>query len=378
MRDIRQARSVAAVLDVAAAFATLGCYWLRVVPQARYELRRWRRLAHAIPTTELRTFALETLSGEAMNSEAAAVFAVLAPRRYRSTLTRLAVAYQVMYDYLDTLSEHAESATASLQLHTALTAALEPDTSGGDPDYYARHRVNDDGGYLRALVRACRTSIAALPAASLVRPFARQAAVRCACAQSYTHVAHRDGAQQLQTWAEETVKRQNLAYLWWEVGAAGISSLGIHALLAAAAHADLGEDEPQLIDAAYFPSVCALSTLFDSLIDAGEDAITGNHSYLGYYVDAAAAGTRLVTIVHEAVNRLDRLRGARLHRTILAGVAAFYLSAATARAGDANTITEQTLAALGSAILPILWTLRLRRLVKAVATLVRCGRSSTP
>jgi tetraprenyl-beta-curcumene synthase len=365
----RQARCIAAVFDVAAALATLVLYWLRIVPQARHELRCWRNLAQAIPAAELRACALETLSGEAMNAEAAAVFAVLVPRRYRSPLTRLTVAFQVMYDYLDTVSERADSARASLQLHRALSAAF--DIAEGDHDYYALYSVDDDGGYLAELVAECRVCIATLPAAAVVRPLARRAAARCAHAQSFTHVAFHDDARALKAWARNIVSHSDLDYHWWEVAAAGISSLAIHALFAAAAHSDLDLAGTMAIDAAYFPSVCALSTLLDSLIDAEEDAITGNHSYVSHYADSESAGSRLVAIVSEAVGRLDRLRGARLHRTIMAGVAAFYLSAAAARADAAIVVTQQVLAALSPSVLPILWTLGLRREAKLVGSRLR-------
>lgn len=368
----RQSRWVAAGFDVGATVATLARYWLRIVPEARHELRRWRMRADAIPASLLRRCALETLNGEAMNSEAAAVFAMLAPRRYRSTLTRLTVRYQVMYDYLDTVSERTDSAEASLQLHTALTAAID----GARPahDYYALSAFTGDGGYLADLVDGCRACIASLPSASLVRPAILRAADRCGHAQSFTHIAVHDEAQALEEWASPLTIR-SLNYHWWEIAAAGISSLAIHALFAAAAHADLEAAETTAIDAAYFPSVCALSTLFDSLIDFEEDAITGNYSYTGHYDDPAHAGRRLVAIVAEAVELLARLRAARLHRTILAGVAAFYLSASAARADGTRAVSQQVLAMLGPSVLPILWTLGLRREAKHVAA--RRARSRT-
>src|SRR5215203_6043755 len=85
--------------------ATLADYWLTVFPQARRELARWRRIAEAIPDDELRGLALTTLEEESGLAEGAAIFATLAPRRHRDALVRLLVAWQVAYDFLDTLDE---------------------------------------------------------------------------------------------------------------------------------------------------------------------------------------------------------------------------------------------------------------------------------
>jgi tetraprenyl-beta-curcumene synthase len=272
------------------------------------------------------------------------------------------------------VSERTDSADASLLLHTALIDALED--RGPLRDYYALYPASDDGGYLAALVEECRLCVARLPSSGLVRAFAKDAASRCGHAQSFTHVAMHDDGRRLREWANQLSEREGLhEYHWWEIGAAGISSLTVHALFAAAAHDDSTPSEMAAIDAAYFPSVCALSTLFDSLIDAEDDNVTGNHSYVGHYEGAGYAGARLVSIVQEAVERLELLRDSRLHRTILAGVAAFYLSAAAARADAASVVTQQVLAALSPSVLPILWTLSLRRKVKLAAARLRPVRA---
>jgi hypothetical protein len=54
-----------------------------------------------------------------------------------------------------------------------------------------------------------------------------------------------------------------------------------HALLAAAADARTTAAEATRIDAAYFPSIGALTVLLDDLIDREEDLAGGEHNYLG-------------------------------------------------------------------------------------------------
>ncbi len=80
-------------------------YWLTIYPRARLEIRRWRRCAQRIPDGTLRAQALYKLTHERLNPEAAAFFAVLAPRRHRRALVRLMVDFQIAYDYLDAINE---------------------------------------------------------------------------------------------------------------------------------------------------------------------------------------------------------------------------------------------------------------------------------
>jgi tetraprenyl-beta-curcumene synthase len=275
-------------------------------------------------------------------------------------VTRLAVTYQVMYDYLDTLTEDPPAVASSLQLHRALTVALDPEPQ--QIDFYRLYDANDDGGYLHALVDTCRSTFFSLPTAGVVAPLAVRAAQRCSEAQTFTHVASTD-ERHIIAWAT-AARVAYPGYLWWELAAAGISSLAVLALLATASDTSATASECTSMDAAYFPSICALSTLFDSLIDEPDDELTGNYSYVRHYAGAPAAAPRLAAIVDEAVNRTAPLRRRRLHRTILAGVAGFYLSAPTAHTDAADPSTRRVISALSPSVIPILWTLGLRRRMK--------------
>jgi tetraprenyl-beta-curcumene synthase len=328
-----------AAADVVATFTRLALYWTRIVPHARTELEGWRRRALLIPDQQLRDHALANLDGENLNAEAAAVFALVAPRARRKTVTSLLVAFQTMYDYLDTVSEQPapDPLAVGLCLHQALTAVF---TAEPQPDYFRLLPV-DDGGYLSAL----------------------GAARRCGEAQSHTHAARFTNDRRLTRWA----LRQALdpSYHWWELGAGGISSLSVHALLAAAADPATTRSTTEGVDAAYYPSVCALSTLLDSLIDLDNDAAAGNFSYYTYYADTSVAIDRLVAITAGADAELRSLPHGSVHRAIMAGVAAFYLSADTPHA---QLIRQPVLQALGISVKPLVGSLGLRRRAQAART----------
>src|SRR5580700_8193316 len=80
-------------------------YWTTVAPKVRAELSRWEARATQIEDPELRTLALHTLQGEGFAAEVAATLITLTPHRHRATAVRAVVALEVMYDYLDGLTE---------------------------------------------------------------------------------------------------------------------------------------------------------------------------------------------------------------------------------------------------------------------------------
>jgi tetraprenyl-beta-curcumene synthase len=359
-------RATGALAEALMSVWVLARYWSLVVPVARREIARWSTRALLIPDATLREYAVGTLEGEALNAEAATVFALLAPRRHRRTVTRLTVTYQLLYDYLDTLTEQPvqEMVSVGLRLHRALIVALEKPAKEGTPERIHPLALGDDGGYLAALVRACQAEFVCLPSAGSVRDVVRRAAWRCGEAQTYTHASAVVGRDALVGWARRETETHG-GYYWWELAAGGISSLGIHALLATAASAQVPAAELAAIDAAYFPSVCAISTLLDSLVDRIQDRASGNLNYVSEYSNDLVAARRLRAIADEATEQVAVLRGAQTHRVIVAGVAGFYLSAAEARSDDAAKVAAAVVDGFGPAIFPILVTLRMRRAVKA-------------
>jgi hypothetical protein len=348
------------------ALVTAGVvYWLTIYPRARLEIRRWRRRAKRISDPTLRAAALYKLSHERLNPEAAAFFAVLAPRRHRRALVRLMVDFQIAYDYLDAINEEPASASLrnGLQLHRALSDAVSAQPADADAqpqstDYYRYHPQQDDCSYLVDLVRACRAAIATLPSAVALEPLLRHAAERCGEAQSRNHAVLVEGNQQLIDWAAK--QQASGEYLWWELAAAGISCLALHALFAAAA-CTTTLAEAERIDMAYYPPICAISALLDSLVDRHDDAGGTNHSFVGHYPTASLTAERFGAITSEASALCSALANHRRHAVILAGIASFYLSAPGASSELAKPAATRTLACLGPSSVPILAVMRLRR-----------------
>ncbi len=333
-------------------------YWVTIYPRARREINRWKRRARRIPDPALRAAAQATLNSEHLNPEAAAFFAVLASRRCRASLVRVIVDFQIAYDYLDSINEDDLSAPLSngLQLHRALIDAVSPDASCAD--YYEHHPQSDDGEYLAELVRACQGAMRELPSAVAIEPVLVSAAERCGQGQSHNHAMLVEGQTQLVEWTSTQAGRGG--YLWWELAAAGISCLSVHALFAAAA-CETTRQEAERVDEAYFRPICAISALLDSLVDAPKDVGTTNHNFFAHYDTCAQAAERFAAITAEARALLGALRNHCRHMVILAGIASFYLSAPEASTDFARPVALRTLDCLGPTSAPILAVMRLRR-----------------
>jgi tetraprenyl-beta-curcumene synthase len=316
----------APVRDGVAVVSALGVYRARVVPLVRRELQRWRGVAEAVPDPLLRGQALSALDEKALNVEATAVFAILAPRRTRATAIRAMVALQVAIDYLDSLGEQRSSGNAE---------------------------------YLDHLFGSYRDSASALPAHAAVAALLDRAVARCGEGQRHTHAAEHGDRTALESWAKE---RDALpVYRWWEVAAGASSSVAAHALIAAAADPKTTATEAELIDAAYFPSIGALTVLLDDLIDRDEDAVAGTHNYIAYYPSSEDAANRLDLIARIAGTAIAELRRPHRHAAILAGVVGFYLSAEEAETPFARPIRDRLLRSTGPAVRPIVAFMRRRR-----------------
>ena len=135
----------------------------------------------------LRRIALQAHSEKRGNLEGAAAFAAFAQPAGRHAAVRAVVAYQTMFDYLDNLSEEpSEDPIANgRRLNGALLAAITPDEPHND--YYPHHRRGEDGGYLHALISACRTALTGLPSFATIAELAREATERVVTYQSLNH-----------------------------------------------------------------------------------------------------------------------------------------------------------------------------------------------
>ncbi len=253
-------------LALAGAFTLAALsYWLTVFPRVCRELGRLRRRAGEISDPELCGLASEAL-GKRGNLEGAAAFAAFAPRAHRGAVVRAVVAFQAAYDYADTLAEQPSlhPVDNGRRLHSALRVALDPGVE--HLDYYEHHPRGEDGGYLDELVDTCRHALGELPSYTVVASCAQRAAGRIAAFQSLSLCGHRDAVEGRAR--EQTPPGSGLR--WWETAAAAGSSLGVHALIAAAADPSLDPLDAAVIESAYFPWIGALHSLLDGLVDEAE------------------------------------------------------------------------------------------------------------
>jgi tetraprenyl-beta-curcumene synthase len=339
-------------------------YWLEVFPQVRAEIARWHAHAQRIPDRELRALALDTQRGERGNLEGAAAFAVLVPRERRREVIKAAVCFQSLYDYLDTLAEQpGADAAHRLRLHLALGAALDPRPLGE-----ARGRDLDrlhaaDGGYVAAMVLECRTRVQRLPSWHAVAAEAHAATARMAVYQTLIHGDGLACSKRLERWACALTPGGS-GLRWWETAAAAASSLGVFAMMAAAARPALGAAEADAVRRAYFPWAGALHVLLDSLVDRGADLQSGHRSLIGHYASAEQMAGRLGAIARQALAAARSGREGELHALILAAMACFYLSRPGAGAPDALPARERVLGAIGAPARPAMTVLRARHLAE--------------
>jgi tetraprenyl-beta-curcumene synthase len=352
-------------------------YWLQVFPAARSTQRRLLRLAAAIPDPMLRGDALVSHRQKRSNSEGLAALAVLAPAAKRGAVARSLVAYQLMLDYLDGVSERptADPLTNGVRLHRAFEVALDPDAE--HDDYYALAAAQEDGGYLVALIETCRQPLRELPSYAAARPALLRQARLCRDSQALNHaMPFVPVADRIAEWAASTTAEAGLAegeLEWWELlAAAAASSLGVGALLALAATPGAGEAEVERVDSAYFPWASGLNALLDSLVDLDEDPEHASH--LRRYASQEIAGERLAAIAAAASERVSALPEGGVHEMILAAMGALYLVRPEAWQPGRDDVSARVLMALGPSAHPALFVHLLRRGGRGGATLLAARR----
>jgi tetraprenyl-beta-curcumene synthase len=319
------------------------------------ELDAWRSRALAIPEGPIRTDALYVLAHKRTHAHGAALFWIL-PRRRSLCLLRLLVAYELIWDTLDNLSERAatEGQTDGRQLHRAITEAIDPSTPISD--YYRDHPWPSDGCYLHALVKTCRENCMLLPSYPRVRDIALHEARRAQvlALNHDPHPVRREEA--LKHWVERELPGNHEAS-WWELSGAASAPLTIHALLALATEPTPSENEIAHVYAAYSPWVSAATTMLDSYVDQAEDTRHGDHSYIAHYPDSDSALRGVRELVRRASHEARSLPNGSKHAVITSAMTALYLSKSSARTPSMQASTRSLLDAGGSLtrlLLPIL------------------------
>lgn len=325
------------------------------LPAVAREAHAWRLRVRAIPEAAIRTDGLSALGNKRSHTDGAALFTILSHTR-NPDLLRLLVAYELIWDFLDTVNEHGAAAgqVNGRQLHLALIEALDPSVPLSD--HYRYHPWRNDGGYLRTLVDTCRQSLSSLPSYGQIRPFVVEEANR-AQVLAINHEldpARRDAA--LREWAAHEFPSEQEA-TWFELTGAASASLTIHALLALAAEPACADKEIEQARRAYFLWISAATTMLDSYVNRAQDAASGDHSYVAHYPSPELGAQRIHQLVEGSLREARALKDGERHAVIAACMVAMYLSKDSART-RATRETTRSLANAGGALtrllLPIL------------------------
>jgi tetraprenyl-beta-curcumene synthase len=339
-------------------------YWTSVAPLVRGQMHRWREHAQAINDPVLRALALTKLEEEGFNAEAAAMLATIAPRRHRRGVVEAMVALEVMYDYLDGLTESPCQHTPADggRLFTAFTDAVAPSVKCSG-DYYRRHPRAEDC-YLEALVATVRSSLSELPATDRLTDILRASAARGAAAQLQIHGASSAGVEMLEQWAK--LQAAGTALQWQEfLAGAACSVLSVHALIAAASDSRVTYQQALELDDIYL-SISVLPTILDSLIDHEADAASGRASYLQHYDTRDVLAQRLASVISGAVSRSRSAPRGAHHVMTLVGVFAYYASLPAANSEFARPVTAPISKQLRPLLTPALTMMRGWRAAKSL------------
>jgi len=330
---------------------------------AAKEIECWRERALAIPDEAIRSDALYVMEHKRTHLHGAVLFWTI-PRVRSYELLRLLVAYELIWDLLDNLSERAvaQGHTDGRALHMAIPEAL--DLAAPLSDYYGKHPWRDDGDYLRSLVLACRQACCQLPSYPRVRELALAEARRAQVLALNHHPNPHARDAALKRWVAEAYPHERRAN-WWELSGAASTPLTIHALLALAAEPACSQSEIQQTHAVYFPWIAAATTMLDSYVDQSEDAANGDHSYISHYGSQQHVVDGLQALLDRSLIESRHLSNGHRHALIAAAMAAMYLSKPTARSQALRAGTHAFLIAGGSLTRLLLPILRLWRIVFA-------------
>jgi tetraprenyl-beta-curcumene synthase len=324
------------------------------------EIRCWLERTASIVDPAIRADALDALTRKRGATDGAALCWALLSRR-DPRLLRLLVVHELIWDFLDSVSERGAGAGEAngRQLHLAILESLVPDRPVSD--YYRYHPWKDDGGYLVALVETCRSYCRSLPSYPLVRPTLVREANR-ALVQGLNHAsdpAEREAA--LRGWAQAEFPGES-AIRWFELTGASSAPLTIHVLLALAAEGQAASADVDAAYAAYFPWVSLTTVMLDSYVDQREDAASGNHSYIAHYASQEEAFRRLEESIRRSAHGVLQLRGGHRHAVVVACMIAMYLSKDSARAPELRATTRRLARSGGSLTRLLLPILRLWRI----------------
>lgn len=193
----------------------------------------------------------------------------------------------------------------------------------------------------------------------MIAPVAQRITTRIVAYQTLNLTEPQGGHHALSAWASSQTP-PGTGLRWWETAAAAGSSLGVFALIAAAAQPELSPEGIVAIENAYWPWIGALHSLLDSLIDEPEDTATDQRSLLDYYTTPHETAQRLGLLAAQARHHTTSLPHNLRHELVLAAMVSSYLSLHP-RSPAAPLATRNVLEAMGALTKPTMLVFRARR-----------------
>lgn len=318
------------------------------------EVARWRLCASAIADPAARDRVLGDLEAKRSYLNGSAFFNNLVRRR-SPQLVRLLVAFQILANYLDTVSEHDAQRTGRppRQWASMLRDAVDLGRAPSRELYVA---VGQEGQYLRQLVSECRLACAGLPAYRLARPLV-SAEVRLTATLDLEHdpcPTRRDRSLRRFVHAELGTTS---GLTWWETAAGTSSALTVIVVLALAADDDSTSltELQRAVDAYRF--VAALAALLDNYVDQVADRADRSNNHILNHGGGTNGAGRLTELIERALREVSELRNSQRHVLLTTMMLAMFLSADEARQGSLHDDTRRLVQAGGATtrlLLPVL------------------------
>jgi len=303
---------------------TLTRFVTRVFPLVDRELNKWKKYLESCPPGELKEQALASIRDKRFHCQGGSIFALYQPSLMEPLVSTI-VAVQTISDYLDNLCDRAgcQEERAFRQLHQAMMDSLNP--SPLDFSYYRYYTHGEDGGYLKALVRASREGLPYFPSYGRVQGSCLKLASLYSDLQVYKHLPLEVREDKLREWFGR--HREEFPHIyWWEFSAATGSTLGVFMLLAASGEKSLREEEINDLVEAYFPWIGGLHILLDYFIDQQEDRTHRDLNFVSYYRGEEECLERLKYFLRRSLEKAQNLSHSDFHQMVVKGLLAMYLS----------------------------------------------------
>ncbi|MCP3028313.1 tetraprenyl-beta-curcumene synthase family protein [Halobacillus sp. A5] len=300
------------------------CVYRQVFPYVHKQLNHWKKLAEAIPNTELQTQALASIQQKTFHCEGGGIYSLLAKENWREAV-RFIVAYQTISDYLDNLCDRSTSMDPKdfRMLHRSMTDALNPENEL--TNYYLYREDNNDGGYLHSLVLTCQEVLRASPHYKKAQASATKLGFLYNDLQVHKHVREEERIPRLKKWFEHY--QEECSHLeWYEFSACAGSTLGVFCLVSYALSGEMTEELAEQVTGSYFPYMQGLHILLDYYIDQQEDEEEGDLNFCSYYDHEQLMKERFVYFVKQTNLSIKKLPHSAFHEMIHKGLVGLYLA----------------------------------------------------